>query len=60
MAVVYDKNPMEARGYAEVIADVFKEEVHYVPFYQDDPDPPVRFTDNKVMEVRGEDGQKKV
>lgn len=55
LAVIYDKNPMEASGYAEVIADVFKEEVLYAPFYQNDEDPPVRFTDG-VMEIRDDTG----
>ncbi len=56
LAVVYDKNPMEASGYAAVIADVFKEEVFYVSFHQHEIDPAVRFTDG-VMEVRDEEGQ---
>ncbi len=55
LAVVYDKNPMEVSGYAAVIAEVFQEPVYYVSFYQDDPDPAVRFTD-QVMEVRDENG----
>lgn len=55
LAVVYDKNPMEVSGYAAVIADVFNENVFYTPFYQDDPDPPVRFVEG-VMEVRDESG----
>lgn len=55
LAVVYDKNPMEVSGYAAVIAEVFQEPVYYVSFYQDDPDPAVRFTD-QVMEVRDEKG----
>ena len=53
LAVVYDKNPMEVSGYAEVIADVMQEEVHYVSFYKDDTDPPVKFDDG-VMYVRTE------
>ncbi len=56
LAVIYDKNPMEASGYASVIADVFNEPVHYVPFYTKTPNPAVRFTDG-VMEVRSQDGQ---
>ena len=56
LAVVYDKNPMEASGYAESMADVFGEEVYYVPFYYNDPEPPVRFVEG-VMEVRDEQGQ---
>lgn len=53
LAVIYDKNPMEASGYASIIADVFNEEVLYAPFHQKDPNPPVRFTDG-VMEIRDE------
>ncbi len=45
IAVVYDKNPMEVSGYAEVIADVMKEPVYYVSYYKDDPDPSVKFVD---------------
>ena len=55
LAVVYDKNPMEANGYAEVIADVMGEPVHYVSFYHTDADPDVRFDDG-VMHVRDTDG----
>ncbi len=55
LAVVYDKNPMEVSGYAEVIADVMQEPVYYVPFYTDDEDPPVKFVDG-VMHVRNEAG----
>ncbi|MDB4539102.1 hypothetical protein N9231_01680 [Saprospiraceae bacterium] len=55
LAVIYDKNPMEVSGYAKVIADVMKEPVYYVPFYQNDTDPPVEFRDG-VMYVRIEDG----
>ena len=51
LAVIYDKNPMEASGYASVIADVFNENVYYVPFYNSEEDPAVRFEDG-VMFVR--------
>ena len=34
LAVVYDKNPMEASGYAQTIADVFQEEVLYLTDYR--------------------------
>ena len=56
LAVVYDKNPMEASGYAEVIADVMREEVYFVDFHHDDPDPAVIFQDN-VMHIRLSDGK---
>lgn len=55
LAVVYDKNNMETSGYAKVIADVMQEPVYYVPFYKDDPDPPVRYEDG-IMQVRTPDG----
>jgi hypothetical protein len=56
LAVLYDKNPMEASGYAAAMADVFQEAVHYVPFFVWDEDPPVRFVD-QVMEIRQENGE---
>ncbi|MCB0635209.1 MAG: hypothetical protein KDC54_01250, partial [Lewinella sp.] len=56
LAVIYDKNPMEASGYAAVIADVMEEPVYYVPFYQQDQHPGVRFTEG-IMEVRDKEGQ---
>lgn len=55
LAVIYDKNPMEASGYAAIMAEVFGEEVLYAPFYQQDPNPPVRFVEG-IMEVRDSDG----
>ncbi len=55
LGVIYDKNPMEASGYAAMIADIFQEDVMYAPFYQNDPNPPVRFTDG-MMEIRDEQG----
>nr|AWJ66325.1 hypothetical protein [uncultured bacterium] len=54
LAVVYDKNPMEASGYAKVIADVMKEPVYYVSFYHNEKDPAVKFEDG-IMYVRTED-----
>ena len=56
LAVIYDKNPMEASGYAAVLADVMQEPVHYVPFYHTDTDPPVRFVEG-VMEIRNSEGE---
>ncbi|MFH2010742.1 MAG: hypothetical protein ABI333_29345 [bacterium] len=56
LAVIYDKNPMENTGYAATMADVCGEPVWLAEFYQDDPDPPVRFDDG-VMLVRDEAGQ---
>ncbi len=55
LAVVYDKNSMESSGYAKVIADVMREPVYYVPFYEDDRDPSVWFEDG-IMQVRQSNG----
>ena len=55
LAVIYDKNYMEASGYASAMADAFNEEVLLAPFYRHDEDPPVRFQ-NQVMEVRDNEG----
>jgi hypothetical protein len=57
LAVVYDKNHVEASGYAAVIADVFKEPVFFVPFFENDLNPPVRFDKQGVMEVRDQQGE---
>ncbi|MDW3651202.1 MAG: hypothetical protein R8P61_29255 [Bacteroidia bacterium] len=54
LAVLYDKNEMEASGYAHAMADVFQEQVYLVPFFRFDENPPVRFTDH-VMEIRLDD-----
>lgn len=43
LAVIYDKNPMEASGYAAALADVFNEPVYYASFYQTETSPAVRF-----------------
>ncbi|NBC06502.1 MAG: hypothetical protein GVY26_04845 [Bacteroidetes bacterium] len=56
LAVIYDKNPMEALGYARAMADVFKEPVHFVSFYKDDPNPPVHIKEG-IVYIKGEDGE---
>lgn len=55
LAVIYDKNPMEASGYAAAMADEFEERVWLTPFYDGDDGRTVRFDDG-VMQVRGPDG----
>lgn len=55
LAVIYDKNAMEASGYASVIADVMDEPVHFVPFYEVDEQPAVRFDKKGVMHIWGRD-----
>jgi hypothetical protein len=51
LAVIYDKDPTEPPGYAAAMADLTGEEVLLAPFYENDPDPPVRFQDG-LMEIR--------
>ncbi|KAI8352745.1 hypothetical protein B0O80DRAFT_82406 [Mortierella sp. GBAus27b] len=51
LAVVYDKNMMESSGYASTLAEVMKEKVWLVEFYEYDQDPPVKWVD-RVMYVR--------
>jgi hypothetical protein len=51
LAVVYDKNKMEASGYAATLADVFGEPVYLVEWYYDDPNPAVRYTEDRILEV---------
>ncbi|KAF9351525.1 hypothetical protein BGX34_000511 [Mortierella sp. NVP85] len=51
LAVVYDKNLMEASGYASTLAEVMKEKVWLVEFYEYDQDPPVKWVD-RVMHIR--------
>lgn len=55
LAMVYDKNPMEATGYAAAMADHFQEPVWLAYFAQEDPNPPVKF-EAGVMHIRDEEG----
>lgn len=56
LAVIFDKNEMEASGYACGMADVFIERVFLAEFHADDPDPPVKFEDG-VMHVRDQQSE---
>ncbi len=49
LAVLYDKNPMEATGYAAAMADTFQEPVWLVP--APDEDAPLRF-EEQVLQIR--------
>lgn len=51
LAVIYDKNPMGASGYAAAMADHFQEPVYLTPWHTEDPDPPARFV-HGILEVR--------
>jgi hypothetical protein len=52
LAVLYDKNQMEASGYAATLADLARECVLLVPCHADDPAPRARFDDAGVLHVR--------
>jgi len=56
LAVLYDKNIIEASGYASALADALEEDVHLVPYYHDDPDPPARW-EAGVLSIRTEHGE---
>ncbi|MCO4754702.1 MAG: hypothetical protein KC478_09465 [Bacteriovoracaceae bacterium] len=45
LAVLYDKNYMEASGYAATMADVFDEEVFLVPLMSDEKNEHIKFDD---------------
>lgn len=55
LAVIYDKNLMEASGYAAIMADIFGQPVYLVKYYDKDPDPPVKWKD-KYMYIRTKNG----
>jgi hypothetical protein len=55
LAVLYDKNLMEASGYAAVLADCFMEKVYLVPFFEDDFHAHARFQQG-VLEIKDEAG----
>lgn len=56
LAVLYDKNPMEVSGYAATLADAAGEDVLLVPWFDEDPDPPAAFDEQRVLYVRLPDG----
>eukprot|EP00246_Nothoceros_aenigmaticus_P010361 TRINITY_DN2681_c0_g1_i6.p1 TRINITY_DN2681_c0_g1~~TRINITY_DN2681_c0_g1_i6.p1 ORF type:complete len:591 (-),score=82.34 TRINITY_DN2681_c0_g1_i6:172-1944(-) len=51
LAVLYDKNKMEASGYAAALADLAGESVYLTPCYADDPHPKVRCREDGVLEI---------
>jgi len=52
LAVLYDKNHMEASGYAATMADVFDEDVYLVPCFQDDWMDFSRYSEDRVLEIK--------
>ncbi len=49
LAVLYDKNHMEASGYAAEMADHFNENVYLVPFFNNDAESKAYFKDGLLM-----------
>ena len=54
LAVLCDKNPMETKGYASVLADLVGEPVYWVPWHVDDEEPPAKFAEG-VLHVRDQE-----
>lgn len=51
LAVLYDKNPMESTGYAQIIADLTGEDVLLAEFYNQPQDDRINFKDG-VMHIK--------
>lgn len=51
LGVIWDKNEMEASGYAAVMADLCNEDVLMAPYYDDDADPPVKWIDGIFLQL---------
>ncbi|MEZ4287216.1 MAG: hypothetical protein R3A47_03525 [Polyangiales bacterium] len=57
LAVLYDKNTMEASGYAATLADLTSEPVYLVPFYTNQNGVTAKFDDEGVLHVCDESGR---
>lgn len=55
LAVLFDKTPLEASGYAAAMVEIMKEKVYLVKFDENDPNPAVKWV-NKIMHVRDDAG----
>ncbi|NNE27233.1 MAG: hypothetical protein HKN09_10350 [Saprospiraceae bacterium] len=55
MAVLYDKNYMEASGYAAALAEILDEKIYLIYFPKSDYDHYLRFTDG-VLELKTDEG----
>lgn len=55
VAVIYDKNYMEASGYAHAMADVVKKDVYLIPYYNNENNDHIRIEDEYLeVNVDGE------
>jgi hypothetical protein len=57
LAVLFDKNPMEASAYAAVLADLTDEPVHLVHMPDGAAHPTARFDETELLEVRTAEGE---
>jgi hypothetical protein len=55
LAVLYDKNEMEASGYAATLADIYQEPILLTPCFANSTDPAIRWDDG-VLHVRDPEG----
>ncbi|OMJ08027.1 hypothetical protein AYI69_g11224 [Smittium culicis] len=56
LAVIYDKNVMEASGYATALADMTKETVYLVPYYKDEPNDHIKWV-KQEQDLGGDEGE---
>ena len=56
LAVLYDKNSMEAHGYAAALAELTGEKVWVAPMKKDSPTPATRFDDG-ILSVRNDNNE---
>ena len=54
IAVIFDKNSIEASGYAAALADALEEDIFFAECHHNDPNVPLRWTDG-VLELRDRD-----
>ena len=56
LAVLYDKNPMEASGYAATIAELMNEEVYYIHFPKEGYENHLRYQDD-ILQFKKSDNE---
>lgn len=48
LAVIYDKNPMEASGYASAMAEAFQEPVHLIPWFNGEENTHIQVKEDQI------------
>ena len=51
LAVIWDKNEMEASGYAAVMADLCNEHIYMTPYFDNDANPPVKWVHGTTPQI---------